>query len=84
MLNWIRNEVGHLLDFIDNRHVIRRAMILIVLWQLVDVYLFAKVIAVRPEMSGVELAAIIAALTTPPTALMGFLFKTYGDGRNSV
>jgi len=78
------NLVGRFLDFIDRRQVVRRAMVLIVLWQLVDVYLFAKHIALRPGMSGLELAAIIAALTSPPTALMGFLFKSYGDGRNDV
>jgi hypothetical protein len=82
MLSWFRNEVGHLLDFIDQRLVVRRLFIGVVLWQFIDVYLFAKGIALRPGMNGMELAAIIGALTIPVTALSGLLFKMYGEGRD--
>lgn len=81
MLTRFRNEIGHLLDFVDNRHVVRRLFVGVVLWQLCDVYLFAKQLAVRPGMSGLELSALIAAMTVPVTILSGMLFKLYGDQR---
>lgn len=75
--------VGPVLDFIDNRQVVRRALILIVMWQLVDVYLWAKGYASRPGMTGLELGAVITAMTGPPTVLMGFLFKMYDSSRRA-
>lgn len=73
--------VGPLLDFIDERQVVRRAMVLIVLWQLVDAYMFAKNYAYRDHMTGLELSAVIAAITVPVTALQGLLFRLYDQSR---
>ena len=75
--------VGPLLDFIDRRQIVRRAIVLIVLWQLVDAYLWAKGYAARDGMTGVELAAVIAALTGPVTLLQGFLFRMYDASRRA-
>ncbi len=77
----IKAAATGLLDFIDERKVIRRAMVLIVLWQLVDAYLWAKAYALRQGMTGVELSAVIAAVLTPVTILQGFLFKLYDASR---
>jgi hypothetical protein len=73
--------VSPALDFIDSRQVVRRAMVLIVLWQLVDAYIWAKGFAARPGMSGTEIAAVIAAITGPVTILQGFLFRMYDASR---
>jgi hypothetical protein len=74
---------GPVLDFIDQRQVVRRAMVLIVLWQLVDAYLWAKHFAYRDGMTGLELGAVIAAITGPVTVLQGFLFRMYDSSRNA-
>lgn len=75
--------VGPLLDFVDRRGVVRRAMVLIVLWQLVDAYVWAKAFAGRDGMTGAELSLVIAAITLPVTALQGFLFRMYDQSRRS-
>ncbi len=75
--------VGPMLDFIDARQVVRRAMVLIVLWQLVDAYVWAKAFAERPGMTGAELAAVIAAILVPVTALQGVLFRMYDSSRRN-
>lgn len=73
--------VGPMLDFVDRRALVRRAMVLIVLWQLVDAYMWAKGFATMPGMTGAELSLVIAAITVPVTALQGFLFKMYDESR---
>lgn len=74
--------LGPVLDFIDARVVIRRAMILIVLWQVVDSYLWAKgYIETHPDKSGVDLGLVLAAVLTPVNLLMGFLYRAYNDAR---
>jgi len=75
--------LGPILDFIDSRMVIRRIITIVVLWQLVDVYLFAKEYALRSGMNGLELGAVLTALTLPVTALQAFMFKAYDDARRS-
>jgi len=81
--NYVYDAAGDFLDFIDERSVVRRVMVLIVLWQLCDVYIFAKTLVLLPGKTGIEISAIIAALTVPVTMLQGFLFKQYSDTRSS-
>jgi len=76
--------LGGLLDFIDQRLIIRRAMIIAVLWMMIDVYRWAKGYASLPGKSGAELGLVIAALTVPASALMGFIYKTYDEGRRAA
>ena len=73
--------VGPLLDFVDNRGVVRRCLVGIVAWLLVDVYLWAKGYSMRPGVNGLELAAVITAMNLPITALTGFIFKMYDTSR---
>lgn len=75
--------IAPLLDFIDNRQVVRRAMLAIAVWQMTDVYFWAKRFAERPGMTGVELGAVILALTGPSTALLGAMYKMYDGSRRS-
>lgn len=73
---------GGFFDFIDDRQIIRRGIVLILLYQVVDVYLWAKNYALMPGKSGAELSVVIAALIVPVSFLQGFLFKIYDEGRN--
>lgn len=73
---------GGLFDLIDKRQIVRRGIMLIVLYQAIDVYLWAKNYALLPGKNGGEVGLVIAALTVPISILQGFLFKLYGEGRN--
>lgn len=72
---------GGFLDFIDKRQIVRRAMVLICLWLLVDCYLWAKGYAMLPGKTGADLGIVIGTILTPVTALQGFLYRMYNDGR---
>lgn len=73
--------IGPFLDFIDNRQIVRRVMVLSCLWMLIDAYVWAKGYAGVPGQSGADLSLVIAAILTPVTALQGFLYRMYSDGR---
>lgn len=75
---------GGVLDFVDRRFLVRRAILMIVLWMTVDVYLFAKGLAALPGRNGAELGVVIASLTVPCSMLMGYLYKSYDDVRAPV
>lgn len=72
---------GAVLDFIDQRKVVRRIMVLGVFWAMIDVYVWAKGYAATSGLTGVELGAVITAVMIPITALTGFIFKTYDQSR---
>lgn len=72
---------GGILDFVDRRQIVRRAMVLTCLWMLVDCYMWAKGYASSPSKTGADLSLVIAAILTPVTALQGFLYRMYNDGR---
>jgi hypothetical protein len=74
--------LGPVLDFIDRRHVVRRVIIGIFVWQTVDAYLWAKTFAYHVGTSGAELALVIGAVTVPVTILSGALFKFYDAARH--
>ena len=75
--------IGPALDFVDNRAIVRRIMVGVILWMLIDVYAWAKAYALRPGVSGLELAAVIAALTVPVTTLQGVVFRLYDTSRRA-
>lgn len=70
-------------DFLDQRRIVRRAMVLVVLWQLVDSYLWAKGYAATTTRTGVEIGLVIAAVLAPVTTLQGFLFRVYDGSRQA-
>lgn len=73
---------GGVLDFIDNRQIVRRVMTLGCFWMMVDCYMWAKGYAETPGKTGADLGLVLAAILTPVTALQGFLFRVYNDGRS--
>lgn len=74
---------GGIFNFIDQRQIVRRGVIVMMLYQAMDVYIWAKNYALLPGKSGAELGLVIAALTVPVSLLQGFLFKMYDDSRRS-
>jgi len=71
-----------LMDFIDNRVVVRRLTLLFTLYMTWygthTAWEFAKV----SQFDGVGTAAVIAAVLVPIGALQGFAFHSYTQGRS--
>lgn len=68
-------------DFVDNRGVIRRAVLGIAIWMTWQVSEWAMAFATNEEIS-MNTAAVIAAVTAPVVAFGGYAFKSYLDSRN--
>lgn len=75
------DAVTALLDFIDRRRIVRRAMVVTVSIMLVDAYAWGKGFALRSTLSGADQSLVIAAVLAPITALMGFVYKLYDQSR---
>lgn len=67
-------------DFVDNRGVIRRAILGIAIWMTWRVSEWAMVFATNEEIS-MNTAAVIAAVSAPIVAFGGYVFKSYLDSR---
>lgn len=76
------NYIKEFLDFVDGRTVIRRAALLIVIWLTVRSFFWAAHFAEVSPRPGTDIAAIIAAVTIPLSALQSFVFKWYSESRN--
>lgn len=77
----MKQMISDLLDFVDERAVVRRAVLFITLWMTWEAFYWAAKFATLTDKSGIEVAAIIAAVTAPISLLQGFVFKVYADGR---
>ena len=76
--------VVNFLDFIDTRAVIRRIVLGVTLWMTWESYTWAATFAesaVAHGKTGMDYAALIAAVTLPISALQGYVFKVYAEGR---
>lgn len=71
-----------LLDFIDNRAVVRRIVLSITVWMTWRSFVWAAAFADHTTLGGTDAGLIIAAVTAPIAALQGFIFKIYAEGRN--
>ena len=64
------------------RHKLFRRLLFV--WMMVltyHVFLWAMDFATHTQKTGMEVAAIIAAITGPLSALQGYVFKMYNDAR---
>lgn len=69
-------------DWVDNRSVVRRIVLFITLWMTWVAFNWAGIYALAmADKSGLEAAAIIAAVTAPISVLQGYVFKIYAEGR---
>lgn len=74
---------GRVLDFIDRRKVVRRVQVLVLMWMLVDCYLWARGYAERSKLPGAELALVMGVVTWPITTLVGIVYRQYDNSRRS-
>lgn len=73
--------LGQVWDFIDRRGVIRRIVLGIAIWMTWRVSVWAMGYAVDSPRPGIDIAAIIAAVTAPVTVFGGYIFKQYVESR---
>lgn len=64
-------------DFVDQRGVIRRIVLGIAIWMTWRVSMWAMIYAETSTRPGLDIAAIIAAVTGPVTIFGGYAFKAY-------
>lgn len=70
-------------DFIDNRCVVRRIVMGLMIWMTWDAYHWAAHFADTTQRTGSDVSLIIAAVLVPVMGLQGAVFKFYGDKRQS-
>lgn len=68
-------------DWIDKRGIVRRIVLAIAIWMTWEVSQWAMLFVTGSSRPGIDLAAIIAAVTTPVTVFGGFVFKAYIESR---
>lgn len=67
--------------WIDERGIIRRVVLGTAIWMTWDVSQWAMHYVEQSTRPGIDLAAIIAAVTGPVTVFGGFVFKAYIESR---
>lgn len=70
-------------DWVDARAIIRRTVLFVVLWMTwrVTEWSFSFAFDAMNAGKGMEVAAMLAAVTMPFAALQAFVFKWYSDSR---
>lgn len=69
------------MNWIDRYSVVRRLVLAIAIWMTWAVSKWAMWFAVDNARDGVEIAAIIAAVTGPVTVFGGYVFKVYAESK---
>lgn len=70
-------------NWIDDRCVVRRLVLLVTLWMTWECYQWAAEFAQTTDRTGMDIAAIIGAVTAPISLLQGAVFKVYSEGRKA-
>lgn len=76
--------MGRLFDFIDKYAIVRRIVLGVAIWMTWRVSEWAMSFAVSSTRPGVDLAAVVAAVTAPVTVFGGYAFKVYADSKGQV
>lgn len=71
------------LDFIDDRAVVRRCVLVFTIYLTWLAMHQAWLFAATSTFDGVGTAAVIAAVMAPVAGLQGFAFSSYSSGRKS-
>ena len=78
------NALNAIMDFIDQRAVVRRVAFFVVLAITISTILWSREFASTSPRPGMEVAAILAAIWGPLTALQGAIFTFYNTGRTAA
>ena len=77
MTSWI----ARFWDWVDNRYIFRRLILVYTMWLTYVSYEWAAHFAMTTTKTGAEVGLIVAAVTAPITALQGYSFRLYILGR---
>jgi hypothetical protein len=69
------------MDFIDDRHVVRRVAFFVMLYMTYESFTWAMHFAETTEKQGAEVGLIIAAVTGPIALLQKAIVELYNEGR---
>lgn len=75
--------IGRWWAFVDERGIVRRAVLGVAIWMTWRVSVWAMGYAETSPRPGVDIAAIIAAVTAPVTLFAGAIFRAYTESRTS-
>lgn len=70
-------------DFIDQRGIVRRIVLGVAIWMTWAVTVWAMAFVEHSQRPGIDLAAIIGAVSAPVAAFAGFVFKAYLDSKST-
>lgn len=68
-------------NWLDNRMIVRRLLLIGTMYLVWDSYAWCKSFAEHTTRDGLQIAAIIAAVTGPVTILLKFVVDNYTEGR---
>lgn len=68
-------------NWLDNRMIVRRLLLGVTMYLVIDSYAWCKSFAEHTARDGLQIAAIIAAVTGPVTVLLKFVLDNYTEGR---
>lgn len=77
----ISRTLTELWDFVDRRGVIRRAVLAAAIWMTWRASAWAMIYAETSARPGIDIAAIVAAVTAPVTLFAGSVFAAYIKSR---
>lgn len=75
------DQITKFWDWVDSRGVVRRIVLFVTLWMTWRAFQWAAEFASTTTRSGMDIGAIIAAVTAPITYLQASAFKVYSDSR---
>lgn len=81
LLCWVARRFEEAWDFVDKRQIIRRCAFLWMLWLTGVLVKWTMDYAWHSNQDGLHIAAVIAAVWTPWTALQGAIFKFYDQAQ---
>ena len=80
------NKLSEFLDFLDNRYVFRRVVFVFYALYLTPLVTYQAwefaVTALSLKSTGMEIAAMVAAITAPFAAIAKFVIDMYSQARN--
>ncbi len=79
--SWAVEFFGSFWDFVDTRGVVRRIVLACAIWMTWKVSEWGMAFADATNLSGVDAAAVVAAVTAPITLFAGAAFKNYIESR---
>jgi hypothetical protein len=69
------------MDWLDNRMIIRRIVLFLTMYLVLDSYIWAKNYAWLSTRNGSDIALVVVAVTAPVTLLLKFVLDNYTEVR---